>query len=164
MENLIFLLSESWSTAAADQFFSMLTAGSIETAAPVPIGGGGGSMADMFWQMMRFVGATLLVASLAWFATKKLFGGARGGMRRGGENLSVIESVGLVGQATLHLVKAGDKYFVVSATKERISFLAEVNGDDIAEQEAQTPMESPFGKVLSRFIKPKDGSEDNDDK
>jgi len=192
MENLIFLLSESWSTAAADQFFSMLaypvemtarsfdsitypveatarlfTLATYPTETDVPLRfGEGGSMASMFWSMLRFVGATLLVALLAWFATKKLFGGARGGFRRGGENLSVIESVGLVGQATLHLVKAGEKYFVVSATKERVTFLAEVDKDDIAELEnvAPTPMNSPFGKVFSRFIKPKDGNEDDDGK
>ncbi|MDR0271842.1 MAG: flagellar biosynthetic protein FliO [Clostridiales bacterium] len=128
MENLIFLLSEGWSTTtAADQFFSIL----------------------------RFFGATILVAALAYFATKKLAGSRMMGQRNG--NLSVLESINVGGQAVIQLVKAGDKFLVVGVTKENITLLSEIDKEHINEPERPDfkNLNTPFAKVLSRFIQPK---------
>ncbi|MCL1862575.1 MAG: flagellar biosynthetic protein FliO [Defluviitaleaceae bacterium] len=134
MENYIFLLSEGGFSPAADPLFGML------------------------WSMIRFLGATALVAFLAYIATKKMAGARLTGQRSG--NLSVVESVNVGGQAVVQLVKAGDKYFVIGVTKERVTLLGEV--DNVEEKVEVQSLDTPFGKVLSRFIKvaPQDESGD----
>ncbi|MCL1846244.1 MAG: flagellar biosynthetic protein FliO [Defluviitaleaceae bacterium] len=162
MENLIFLLSESWSSLAADQFFSMLAA-DIETTSPpsVMFEGGATNTFNMFWNALRFFGATILVAVLAWFVTKKMVGANRVGRKSG--NLSVVESVNLGGMTTVQLVKAGEKYLVIGVTRERVTLLGEIDKEQIAEPDVTnfSHLNTPFGKVLSRFIKPQDTSGDD---
>ncbi|MCL1884787.1 MAG: flagellar biosynthetic protein FliO [Defluviitaleaceae bacterium] len=138
MENLIFLLSENRSSLAAGQFFNLL----------------------------RFFGATLFVALLAWYCTKLLVG-SRARMGRKSGNLSVVESVNVGGQAVVQLVRVGDKFIAIGVTKERITLLTEVDKEHINEPEPVnlTSLDTPFGKVLSRFMQPKDGqsAEDEED-
>ncbi|MCL2577863.1 MAG: flagellar biosynthetic protein FliO [Defluviitaleaceae bacterium] len=161
MENLMLFLngiSESWSTLSADRLFSMFSVGAA--------GFSGTPNADRFGlilSMLRFFGATLFVAWLAWFATKKM-ASSRSGVRETC-NLSVVESINVGGQAVVRLVKAGDKYLLVGVTKERITYLAEIDKEQIIEQKAPelTNLNTPFGKVLSRFIQPKPGDEDKKD-
>jgi flagellar protein FliO/FliZ len=167
MENLIFLVSESWSTVAADQFFSILQVG---TASPSSLDFGGGRTSSglffgMFWDMFRFLAATAFVAILAYYVTKKMAGANVVG--RKSNNLSVVESINLGGHAVVKLVKVGEKYLVLGVTKERVTMLSEVDKEQITELEAQkiTVLDTPFGKVLSRFIKPQEtqGNDDEDE-
>ncbi|MCL2197718.1 MAG: flagellar biosynthetic protein FliO [Defluviitaleaceae bacterium] len=140
MENFIFLLSEGGFSFTADPLFSML------------------------WQMIRFLGATALVAFLAYIATKKMVGARFSGQRSG--NLSIVESVNVSGQAVVQLIKAGDKYIVIGVTKERITLLGEVDKEQISENVELQALDTPFGKVLSRFIKnaPESGGENDEHK
>jgi len=159
MENFIFLLSESWSTMAADRLFSIFYLLNAENGIATP-------STRMFFSVFQFFAATFLVAGLAWYATKKL-AGARGIGRKAG-NLAVIESVNVGGQAVVQLVKAGDKFLVVGVTRERVTLLAEVDKEQIVEPEIPDfkNLNTPFGKVLSRFIQPNEppkGDEENDD-
>lgn len=162
MDSLNFFISgisESWSTLSADQFFGMFyfigSGGTTETSLS-------GSVEQMF-NVFRFIAATAFVALLAWFVTKRLAGSA--GMARGTGNLVVVESVNVGGQAVVRLVRAGDKYLVVGVTKERVTLLAEIDKEQIVEQQPPdfSNLNSPFGKVLSRFIQPKDAPGDEED-
>ncbi|MCL2355861.1 MAG: flagellar biosynthetic protein FliO [Defluviitaleaceae bacterium] len=154
MENLIFLLSESWSSLAADRLFSMFAASA--TPATDTFG--------VIFTWARFILATVLVAVLCWFVLRKMAGANRLGRRAG--NLSVVESVNLGGQTAVQLIKAGEKYLVVGVTRERVTFLAEVDKDDITEPATSdfVNLNTPFGKVLSRFVKPQNtpGDDEND--
>lgn len=157
MENLIFLLSESWSTMAADQFFSMF----INDSPGFPAT----NMFNLFLDMLRWIGSTVLVAILAWFVVRKMASAGRLGKKT--SNLYVVESVNIGGQAAVQLIKAGEKYLVIGVTRERITLLGEVDKDEITEPELPnfSNLNTPFGKVLSRFVKPKDGPGGNiDDK
>lgn len=172
MENFIFLLSESWSTASAGQFFTILGnvvngayeySGAVVEYVPEIEEAARGPMEALFWAMFRFFAATVFVAWLAWFATKKLAGARKAGGV--GKNLSVIEAVNLGGHAIVQLVKAGDKFLVVGVTKERVTVLTELDAEQISEPEAVElkTMETPFGKVLSRFIQPKETEAQRDE-
>jgi flagellar protein FliO/FliZ len=121
----------------------------------------------MIWGFVQFIAATVLVAMLAYFVTKKM-AGARGGMGRKGGNLSIVDSVNVGGQSLVQIIKAGDKYLVIGVTKEQVTFLSELSEEQIKEYEAPDlkGLTSPFGKVFSRFITPKDeepGDEENND-
>ena len=136
MENFIFLLSESWSaTSAAGQFFSIL----------------------------RFLAATVFVALLAYYVTKMMAG--KRGLGRGGGNISLIETINVGGQAMVQLIKAGDKFLVIGVTKERVTILSEIDKEHINEPEPInfSYMDTPFGKVLSKFTQPKEKDDEGDE-
>jgi len=142
-------IGESWSTSG--QFFGMLNSFAA------------GISTDRFTQVlsiMRFFGATLFVALLAYYATKRMASASRGGVRGDAGNLSVVESVGVGGQAVVRLVRAGDKHFVIGVTKERVTLLGEVDSESITTIPMTAPeLAMPFGKILSRYIQPKDGEQ-----
>ena len=140
-------ISESWSTMSADQFFSILSDSAVL--------GLGSPATDTFFSLLRFLGATLLVAFLAYYATKKM-AGARLRIGKPG-NLRVIDSVNINAHAAVQIVKAGDKFLAVGVTRERITLLAEVDKEHISEPIVDDSIETPFSKVLSRFVQqPKD--------
>ena len=165
MENLIFLLSESWSTVAADQFFSMFR-DSDSSIAVIFSSGVNRAASNTFFAMFRFVAATGFVAILAYYATKKMVGSNSIGRKN--SNISVIESVNVGGQAAVKLLKVGEKYLVLGITRERVCLLSEIDKEQIVEPEALdlTKINTPFGKVLSRFVKQQDsdrqGNDDNE--
>jgi len=149
MDNAIFLFAENWSPVVTDQFFSMLTTMTTERPTGSMFGG-------MLWSMLRFIAAIGFVSILAYYATKKMAGASISG--RKSTNISVVESINLGGYATVKLVKAGEKYLVLGVTKERISFLSEIDSEQIVSQETIdfTKLDTPFGKILSRFVKSQD--------
>jgi flagellar biogenesis protein FliO len=168
MEFLNFMLNEIRPAVvmSADRFFSMLYSDIADTVTEVAIEAPSAFEATatsmftgMIWPMIRFFAATGLVAILAYYATRRLTG-ARGRLRRsnGGGNLELIESVNVAGQAVVQIVKAGEKYLVLGVTKENITMLTEV--EQITEAEIIENAPSPFGKIFSRFITPKDETED----
>jgi flagellar protein FliO/FliZ len=154
MENLNILVNEIRpAVMSADRFFIL----SVDTASVNILSG-------MAWNMVQFIAATVFVALLAYFATKKL-AGARGGLGRKAGNLKVLESVNVGGHAIVQLVKAGDKYLVIGVTKERVTMLSEIPAEQIEEIDttATNSAESPFGKIFSRFVNPKDESNSETD-
>ncbi|MCL1843920.1 MAG: flagellar biosynthetic protein FliO [Defluviitaleaceae bacterium] len=145
MENLFNLLSESRpATNMAGRFFNYTI-----LMADLP-------MTDMFWNMVRFIAATGFVAILAYYATKKLASSRKLNPKDG--NLSVVESLNVGGNAVVRLVKAGEKFLVIGVTKEKVTLLTELDKEQVTEPETVEikTLDTPFGRVLSRFITPKD--------
>ena len=115
-----------------------------------------------FWFWFRFIGATVFVALLAYYVLK-LMGGARlRQFRRGGGNLQLIDSLSVGVGTVIQIVKAGEKYLVISVTKERVTLLTEVENLEFAAEGEQSfdPSQVPFGTVLAKFMKPKDSTGD----
>ena len=126
-------------------------------------GGGSGAASDLFFAMFRFVAATGFVAILAYYVTKKMAGSNAIG--RKSTNISVIESVNVGGQAAVKLLKAGEKYLVLGVTRERVCLLSEIDKEQIIEPQAPdfSNLNTPFGKVLSRFVKQQDTDRQGND-
>jgi flagellar protein FliO/FliZ len=165
MENLMLFfssISESWSTLSADQFFSMYSFTELTTPAALRFESPATDRFGQVLDMLRFFGATFFVALLAWFVTKKMAGSR--GVGRETCNLSVVESLNVGGQAVVRLVRVGDKYLLIGVTKENVTLLAEIDEDQISEQQAieMTGLNTPFSKVFSRFIQPKDEPRDEE--
>ncbi|MCL2047636.1 MAG: flagellar biosynthetic protein FliO [Defluviitaleaceae bacterium] len=120
---------------------------------------------SQFWSLLRFVAATGFVAFLAYYATRKIANANTIGQKS--KNVSVVETINLGGQAAVKLVKAGDKYLVLGVTKERVSLLSEIDKEHITEAEVIkfSALDTPFGKVFSRFIKlpTENETQENDD-
>jgi len=130
MENLLFLLStENWPT-------------------PIP-------SVVQFFGIIQWVAGTLFVALLAYYGTKWLV--AKRGAGFSGKktsNLQVIERVSLSAQSMLQLVKAGEKYLVISVTRDKVELLAELDKDSIQvpEESESEGVQVPFNNVLARFL------------
>jgi flagellar biogenesis protein FliO len=150
MEKFIFLLSESRAAEAADRLFGVF----LTSGMPTP-------STRIFFSIFQFFAATILVALLAWFATKKLVG-ARGMGKKAG-NLNIVESLNVGGQAVVQLVKAGGKYLLIGVTRERVTLLAEIDKSEVTEPEPIDfkNLNTPFGKILSKYIQ-KDAPRDEE--
>ena len=82
-------------------------------------GGGAGTM----WKLLAYVVVILVLGAGALVVTRKFLPRLR---IAGGREMSVVETAHLAPRVTLHLVEAGGKRFMVGATRERVSMLAEI--------------------------------------
>jgi len=139
MPNYELLSPENWTPIPGEQFFSILLTGTPAT--------------NLFMSMLQFVLGTVIVAALAYFVTKKIAGAARGGLSKKGGNITIVESIPVGGYAMVQLVKAGEKYIVIGITREKVTFLTEIDKDEIIEPKPIEYGETPFSKIFSKFIK-----------
>jgi flagellar protein FliO/FliZ len=135
----------------------------VEKAADV---GGGmvpwGLWFDLIWRL----GAFALVVGLAFFVTRFLAKAQFS--RKSTANLRVVEAASVAPQSTVQLVKAGERLFLLGVTRERITFLAEINDDDLTagtgqnehEEVFKTPV--PLEKYLKIFRRDKKDTTDGD--
>jgi flagellar biogenesis protein FliO len=106
---------------------------------------------EFIWALLMF--AVVLV--MAYFATKfigKTRGGNFGGKRNG--NLTVIEGCSVGAGTFVQLIRVGlddDKcrYYLIGVTKERITFITEVERDGLTLEE---PVVLPFSNVFSKLL------------
>jgi len=103
---------------------------SSATTKPAAKGKGGfwqgnyeGGSGTTLWTMLASVLVILALGGAAMVVTKKYLPRLRAA---GGRELAVLETVHLGPRVTVHLVKAGGKRFMLGATRERVSMLAEV--------------------------------------
>ena len=85
---------------------------------------------DTTWLMLQMLASILIVFVLgaaAFFVVRKLLPRLS---RATGRDLSVQETVYLGPRKSLHLVQVGRRRFLVAASRERISMLAEVSDTD----------------------------------
>ena len=108
------------------------------------------------------------VILLAYFVTKWI-AGTRQGMKRGHNNIRILESHAVGVQSSVQLLQVGAKYILISVTKERIGFLIELNKEEINAEE-QTAQILPFESVMKRYFpsfggkgKAGSGGEDTDE-
>jgi len=132
MENFVYILAQSWP---------------------------GGSPFGQLFGILRVIAAVAFVALLAYF-TIKMMALSRGRRGKGG-NLYVVESIIVGNTSMVQIVKAGNKYLVIGVTKERVTFLAELDDSQVNEPESVEVNFTPFDKVLRRYLGPKDDENEN---
>ena len=92
----------------------------------------GRSAAGTLWKLLAYVVVILILGAAALIVTKKLLPRLRAA---GGREMAVVETVHLGPRTTVHLVEAAGRRFMLGATRDRVSMLAELTGTfpDIAE-------------------------------
>ncbi|MCL2188141.1 MAG: flagellar biosynthetic protein FliO [Defluviitaleaceae bacterium] len=123
--------------------------------------GGGGVLASVGPFLYMLV-VLLFIIALCWFILRLTGAVKRRGTTSG--NLELKESIFVASQNMIQLVRAGDKYLVLGVSKERVTLLAELDEKQIKEAEETPPMGVTFGKVLERFLPPKDEANDGENK
>ena len=85
--------------------------------------------------------------------------------RRTSGSLQLIDSINVGLGTSILIIKAADKFLVISVSKDRVTLLTEVENIELAEESGQVfdPGQVPFGKILAKFIKPKDSNSSGDE-
>ena len=115
------------------------------------------SIGQFFLLMFIFI----IVLALAYFVTKWIAASKSG--RKGG-NIKVMEAVTVGNRNTLQLIKAGTKYYLIGVTKDKISFLTEVDDQSIdigPPEQGLLAHPIPFEKYFNKFFNKQNGDEND---
>lgn len=109
----------------------------------------GGSRGKNILELIMLLGIFVLVLVACVFTTRFVAGHQ---MQRGrSSNFKPIETYQITQNRYLHLVQIGSRYFVVSVTKENISFIAELKEDEIVAKPEKSGTQRSFKEILSEF-------------
>lgn len=115
--------------------------------------GGSSDSLALFGQVVFTVIVFIFVVLLAYYATKLLASAKI--LKSGGNNVRLIERVAVSQTNSVQLIKVGEKYFLIGVAKDHVSFLAEVNKEDIMTNEnepfeAKNPFQSIFNQIMGK--------------
>ena len=101
-------------------------------------------LGQFFYIILIFAIVILIFLICARFFSKMRFNGR-------GKNLRVIESCSVAPQSSIQILQAGERMFLVGVTKEQISILAEITGQQISsfDNEHMPMFDSYFKKFLT---------------
>lgn len=115
-------------------------------------------IAQLFFILIVLIGVIILAVYVTRFVAGAKY------IRRGNNNLKLMDSIGLGFQNGIHLVKAGKKYVLLGITKDRITFLCELSESDIENIEQDSGYELPsFDNYLNRILRKKNNSNSDED-
>jgi len=127
------------------------------TTSGIALGSGG------TWSAFLGLGLALVFVVLLAYFSLRLMGRFRSGVKTD-RNIKIIEAIGIGAQASVQLIKVGEKFFLVGVSRGNIVSLGEVDGDSVKIAEAgKSQSYVSFDKVLSKIMpKKKDKDNDND--
>lgn len=80
-------------------------------------------------QVVLLLFVFIFVIGLAYYITKKL--ASLNTLRMQGKNMKIIETLQVGVSQVIHLVKIGDKIIIIGVSKDKITYLSEVDGESI---------------------------------
>ena len=111
---------------------------------------------QFFFRVLLFIG----ILFLAYYTTKKL---NKAKMGSSGKNLCILESLSLGMNGSMQLVKVGERFVLIGVTKEKISFLTDVDANDVTIDKPRS-VKAPFDKYFSSFFNKSDGKDNENEK
>ena len=81
------------------------------------------------WEIIFLLFVFVFVIGSAYFITKKI--AAIGSQRMQGKNMEIIETLQLSMSQIIHLVRVGKKIVIIGVSKDRITYLSEVDSESI---------------------------------
>lgn len=111
-------------------------------------------MPNVIFDFLGFLIVFGSVLFLAYVTTKYVGKNVARNMK--GRNMEVIETLKLSVDKQLYIVRAGDKYILLSSTGKNIQLLSELNLDEdsIKVQTEQEPGANEFKAILEKYILP----------
>lgn len=101
-------------------------------------------------QLLTMIIVFVLVLFMAYAASR--FAGSLQKSRMTGSNLKIIETVNIGNNQFLQIVNVGKKYILVGICKDSITYLGELDEDDLTIQE-NSSSDDDFKKILARLRK-----------
>jgi len=130
-----------------------LTGPAVTTA---PVFSGFKSGLELAWLVILCV----LVIAASYFVTR-FIGGRQAKLRKKNSNFELLDACSLGSNKYLQIVKIGEKYIVISVTKDSISYITEVSREDLVLM-GDGSQGNAFGDLLLKLTgrKKKDNTED----
>ena len=110
------------------------------------------SILSMLGQFFLLIIVFLIIIFLAYYVTKWVSSIKYKGSKN--SNFKIIESIGVGYQASMQIIKVGDKCILIGVTKENIAFICDVNEASINCEMSNIKIEMPdtFQKYLKMFM------------
>lgn len=106
---------------------------------------------DMLGQFFLLIIAFVVILVLAYYSTKMVAKVRLNGFKS--NNIKIIESVSAGYQNMIQIVKVGSKFYLIGVTKEKITFLTEIEGDDLdITEKSNNEQVFPFEKYLKEYF------------
>lgn len=101
-----------------------------------------------FLQLLGIVIVFIIILVITYFTTKWIGSSGYAGGRC--QNIKAVETYRIGQNKFIQILKAGDKYFLVGVSKDRIDLLAELNAEDLKFDENTKKEAVSFKDILSR--------------
>lgn len=101
-------------------------------------------------QLLTVVLIFIFVLVLTYWTTR--FAGSYKKRQMSGKNIQVMETVGISSAKYLQIIKIGSKYFVIGVSKDTITYLCEVNEEELDFSDNSRTGES-FKSILEKLKK-----------
>jgi len=109
---------------------------------------------DSFAQLFTVFIIFIFVIALTYFATK--FVGNYQKTKLAGNNIQVLETFRISNSKYLQILKIGEKYFAISVCKDTITYLGDLNAEDLVFKNASNDFKiQNFKDILDKFKKDK---------
>lgn len=105
-------------------------------------------------QFITVIVIFVFVLALTYGVTKWTANFQKGRMNSG--NIEVIESFRIAGDKYIQIVRVAEKYMAIALSKETVTFLTELNEEDIVMREGSGNMKVSFGELLDKVKEKKD--------
>ncbi len=113
-----------------------------------------GLIGQFFLLIVVFVG----ILFLAYFSTKWI-ASAKMGLRKN-NFISIVSTLPVGGSNSVQLIKAGERYFLIGVSKEKITYITEIDENDVPKYESEQ-VKFPFEKYFQEYF---NKNKDNDKK
>ena len=96
----------------------------------------------------------VFVLALTYFATRYIGNYQKSKMT--GSNIQVLETMRISNSKYLQIIKAGEKHFVIAVCKDTITYLCDLNAEDLVFKNTSTELKTEnFKAILDKFRKDK---------
>lgn len=96
----------------------------------------------------------VFVLALTYFATRYI--GNYQKSKLAGSNIQVLETMRISNSKYLQIIKAGEKHFVIAVCKDTITYLCDLNAEDLVFKNTSTELKTEnFKAILDKFRKDK---------
>lgn len=109
---------------------------------------------EAFAQLLTLLVVFIFVLALTYFATR--WAGNMQKNKMAGSNIQILETMRVTNSKYIQIVKIGSKCFAVAVCKDTMTFLCEVNGDELTySSESRMINTEGFKTILEKFKKDK---------
>ncbi len=106
-----------------------------------------------FGELIVLIIVFLLIIIACYYITR--FVGGKQLKQMKNSNFTVIDTYRVTANKFLQLIRIGEKYFVISVTKDSITVITELSKEEIILPESKTGQDKSFTSILSEVIKKK---------
>lgn len=105
-----------------------------------------------FAQILTLIFVFIFVLAITYFTTRIVGGYQK--QKLAGSNIKILETLRISNSKYIQIVKIGEKYFAMAVCKDTITYLCELNGEDLIYKSVsdESHLES-FKDILDRFKK-----------